>query len=634
MLPIPGLLIDNKGKILSWNREIEDLTGISTDSVINTNLDEILTQFFGKRKNRLIHGLLDPKIDVNNYYDHVEYEEDTINAEEYLIDIKGKERVLKAKVIPVYDYDKQISGIVELFIDITKERKLDLKLLDENQKLMNIINYHPDPTFVIDNQGKILSWNKAIEELTGTKYESIINEGRYNYALPFYGEQSPILIDLVFHNENKIKKRYNYVKKNGNTYTAEVVLKNLGKRKNVYLSIVASPFYDKDGKYIGSIESIRDITSIKLLELRLNNRFEELGHSYKEIRAKLDEISIREKNHAKNEEIFRTLIDTYPDGIIIHYKGQIYFINNKATTILGYDNSQELRGYSILNIVHPDKREMFSQKFYVSNTSYPTLEYDVFLKKDNTEFPVEITGFYIMVDKLKIDIIIFRDFSEDNNRSVFLKQEGKKLDILSSITRHDITNQIQILQSTLYLLSEEKISETGVILLKKAFIPCKNILESIKSTDNYQVIDNQHPNWFSVKKLAYDAIHRHQITDDVFSFSGENVEILADPMIKMVFENLVENSIRHGESNNKFFFITNILSKECQVIYGDCGVGIPDNEKEIIFVKGYGKNTGLGLSLIRDILSITGITIRESGKFGKGVRFEITIPYGKWKKCK
>jgi len=64
------------------------------------------------------------------------------------------------------------------------------------------------------------------------------------------------------------------------------------------------------------------------------------------------------------------------------------------------------------------------------------------------------------------------------------------------------------------------------------------------------------------------------------------------------------------------------------ILYEDNGVGIPENEKESVFREGYGKNSGLGLFFVREILAITEITIRETGKAGKGVRFELNVPEG------
>ena len=66
-------------------------------------------------------------------------------------------------------------------------------------------------------------------------------------------------------------------------------------------------------------------------------------------------------------------------------------------------------------------------------------------------------------------------------------------------------------------------------------------------------------------------------------------------------------------------------------IYEDDGYGIPDEHKEKIFERGFGSNTGYGLFLAREIVNISGFSILETGSFGQGVRFEITIPKGLWK---
>jgi signal transduction histidine kinase len=58
----------------------------------------------------------------------------------------------------------------------------------------------------------------------------------------------------------------------------------------------------------------------------------------------------------------------------------------------------------------------------------------------------------------------------------------------------------------------------------------------------------------------------------------------------------------------------------------DNGIGIPVPDKERVFTKGFGKNTGLGLFLVKEILSITNITIRENGEYQHGARFEMHVP--------
>jgi signal transduction histidine kinase len=99
-------------------------------------------------------------------------------------------------------------------------------------------------------------------------------------------------------------------------------------------------------------------------------------------------------------------------------------------------------------------------------------------------------------------------------------------------------------------------------------------------------------------------------------------------MLEKVFYNLLDNSIRHGERVTEIRISSCMSGQDPTVVWEDNGIGIPADEKEKIFERGYGKNTGLGMFLVREILSLTGITIQETGEPGKGVRFEMIVPRG------
>jgi signal transduction histidine kinase len=116
------------------------------------------------------------------------------------------------------------------------------------------------------------------------------------------------------------------------------------------------------------------------------------------------------------------------------------------------------------------------------------------------------------------------------------------------------------------------------------------------------------------------------------SVTVEGLEVFADPLLEKVFENLIDNSRRHGERVGQIS-VSAMPSgpKSVAIVFGDNGIGIPEADKERIFKKGFGKNTGLGLFLSREILSITGLSIQETGVYGQGARFEILVPEGKFR---
>jgi len=102
--------------------------------------------------------------------------------------------------------------------------------------------------------------------------------------------------------------------------------------------------------------------------------------------------------------------------------------------------------------------------------------------------------------------------------------------------------------------------------------------------------------------------------------------VLADTMLPKVFHNLLDNTIRHGEKVGTVHIYIEDTEGGANIIWEDDGVGIPVDEKEKIFLKGYGKNTGQGLFLTKDILNMTGIDIIENGTPGEGARFVLIVP--------
>ena len=110
-----------------------------------------------------------------------------------------------------------------------------------------------------------------------------------------------------------------------------------------------------------------------------------------------------------------------------------------------------------------------------------------------------------------------------------------------------------------------------------------------------------------------------------------SLEIYGDPIIRKVFSTLLENSVRHGKDLSCVTISASELNNSLIISYEDDGIGIRAAEKEMIFEHGYGKNSGIGLYLAREILAITDLSIRETGEEGKGARFEIQVPAGKYR---
>ncbi len=152
-----------------------------------------------------------------------------------------------------------------------------LVIKNSEQRLADIIDFFPDATFVIDKEGLVIAWNRAMEVLTGLKAEEILGKGDHEYALPFYGIRRPLLIDLVLKRSNEDVSAYYSWQREGETLVAEIYIPSF-KPGGIYLWGKASPIYDTEGNLVGAIESIRDITKRKTAEIALHENLRFLQH--------------------------------------------------------------------------------------------------------------------------------------------------------------------------------------------------------------------------------------------------------------------------------------------------------------------------------------------------------------------
>jgi len=162
-------------------------------------------------------------------------------------------------------------GVVTALRDITERVWAEVELAESERRLTDIIDFLPDATLVIDRQGQIIAWNRAMEALTGIKAQEVLGKGDYEYAIPFYGERRPILIDLVLEPQEDWEVKYASVTRQADTLVGETYVPHL-RGGGVYLVGTAATLYDSRGDIVGAIESIRDITERKRAEEALSRQ--------------------------------------------------------------------------------------------------------------------------------------------------------------------------------------------------------------------------------------------------------------------------------------------------------------------------------------------------------------------------
>ena len=153
--------------------------------------------------------------------------------------------------------------------EITDRKHAERELSDSRQQMMNIIDFLPDATFAIDLQGKVIAWNKAMEQMSGVGKADMIGQGDYAYTVPFYGVRRPQLLNLLDASDLEIETRYRNIERLGETLFAEVFVPSVYGGRGAHVWAIGAPLYDAEGKRIGAIETIRDITERKRAEIEL-----------------------------------------------------------------------------------------------------------------------------------------------------------------------------------------------------------------------------------------------------------------------------------------------------------------------------------------------------------------------------
>jgi len=227
--------------------------------------------------------------------------------------------------------------------------------------------------------------------------------------------------------------------------------------------------------------------------------------------------------------------------------------------------------------------------------------------------------------------VISADITERKLAEKNLETTNKKLSLMNDITHHDILNQLSALNSYLSLAEEQ----TNDLPVKKYIFRSEQVSDTIHSqilfARDYQKIGFESPQWQNIHATIQHARMSLKIPEVTVDEACSATEIFADPLLEKAFYNLMDNAVRYAGPSPSVQFRCRQEQDVLIIICEDNGPGIPDDEREHIFTRGFGKNNGLGLFLIREILAITGISIQETGEPGLGSRFELIIPNGAYR---
>jgi PAS domain S-box-containing protein len=477
--------------------------------------------------------------------------------------------------------------------DVTKERWQEAVLADSEELHRKMLAASPDIIVRVDLEGKIIFINDKGVQLAGkTDPAEIIGTPIFPFFAP---ESLPIAIEntkLMF--ERPLgPKEYTFIAGDG---------------KRVLLEVNGDVLRTPEGTPYGMVYICRDIGDRKRAEGILK----------------------------KSEEEFRNIIGNMQDVFYrVNRDGIITMISPYGARIVGYDSPEEICGKLAAADFYADPKER-DEFFARILREKKVTAYPLTLKDRNGNLHYATANSHLIYDEAgNINGLegILHDITDLRRVEDALRQANRQITLMTSITRHDIRNQLMVLSGYLSLsLQAVGDPKRAAELITKEQQIASVIGQQINFTTVFDGVGEKSPVWQDPVPLMEKAGSTLPFRHIRLDIPRAGTELFADPLLEKVFYNIFDDALRYGgERMTAIHAYFRTGDSALTLVIEDDGVGIPAAEKTRIFERGFGKNTGLGLFLVKEILAITGITIRETGTPGGGARFEITVQNGTWR---
>jgi two-component system, sporulation sensor kinase E len=489
-----------------------------------------------------------------------------------------------------------------------------ISMNESQQQMEQVIELLPDATLVINLQGQVVFWNKAMQDMTGVAKDQIMGKGDYEYALPFYGERRPILIDLALMSDREyleIKDKYDFIGQGDNNLSGEVYVPNTYGGKGAYLWGYASKLYDQQGNIYGAIQSIRDISDRKQAEVAQRYAEDRFGKAF--------------------------MLSPIPMSISRQEDGVYLDVNDSYLQAVGYLR-EELIGQSSLEMniwndandrVEILRRLHNGEKVRDMEINYLTRQGQVRLALLSME-PILLNDADCLVTMF-IDIMARRQMERDIARLDRLNLIGE----MAASIGHEIRNPMTVVRGFIQLLNEQQCYRKDKLyfdLMLEELDRANGIISEYLGMARDKIVNLELQNLDQVVSAIYPMLEADA------NYRGMNIRLdLGQPAMLLIDENeirqLLLNMARNGleamSPGGNLTVGTRQEGSEIVLFINDQGPGLA---LELIdklgtpFVTTKNTGTGLGLAVCYSIAARHRAKITfESGP--EGTTFYIRFPF-------
>jgi PAS domain S-box-containing protein len=618
-LPDATFAIDTYGVVIAWNRAMEKMTGVPADQILGKGNYEYAIPFYHERRSILIDLILSDDPATEARYPYVTRAGTKLFSETLIPHMNdGKGASIWFTASPLYDTRGKIVGAIESIRDITERKQAESELRAAYEQITATEE-------ALRQQYRELAENERKLRLSEARYRNVV-EVQTELISRFLPDGTHVFVNEAY---------CRYFGKSREEIIEHIFIPNIPveDRGNVKLHFASlTPSHP-----VESIEHRIMMPGGEIRWQRWNDRaiFDEKGNitEFQSVGRDITDRMQAEEALRESEERYRFLIENASVAIGVIQEKKFIFVNKRATDATCYTR-EEMLGLPFITFVHPEDRD------HVNSTYLQTLQgkmikepYDFrIITKSGSVRWLDVKSVRISWNKKPATLSFFIDITEQKKAEDALLQANRQLNLMTSLTRHDINNQITILMGFLRILEKEQSDPALSAYFQKISTTAKRISAMIRFTKEYEKIGVRAPVWQDTHTLIDAAVKEVPLGNVIVKNDlPSGTEMFADPLIVKVFYNLMDNAARYGEKISTIRFSVQESGENYLIVCEDDGEGIPAKEKEKIFDRGFGKNTGLGLFFAREILSITGITIRETGEPGKGARFEIVVPKGAYR---
>jgi PAS domain S-box-containing protein len=336
---------------------------------------------------------------------------------------------------------------------------------------------------------------------------------------------------------------------------------------------------------------------------------DEIAHLASAMNTMIDQIDHDRKELVAREQRFREFAEQFPEVMLETDTGlNLTFINTIASEKFGYTQDDLKKKVTILNFIAQEDRVRAEKNFSRVLKGLPPSGNDyVMVKKDASRFPVLLYSAPVIRDEKIIGVRIFAgDISARKQMEKNLRETNRILNLLSRITRNDISSQLLTLFGYMDLVEETPFEPEKRSYFNKMKQSAENIRQQITFTRDFQDIGVKAPQWQNVKQVILNANGNHDTSRYRVLIDIHDVEVYADKLLERVFYNLVDYANKYGGDISEIRMSAQETPEGFRISLEHNGTGIPEEKKEDIFKEGYFGNTEFGLFLSREILALSG----------------------------